>query len=89
MQLPEIDSCSMLAIKQYDVRIYSDEGRIVASGITEVNSITLPINDYSNTAYNVTVTAVDIEGQRSTTTSVTVIINAIQLNMNSSKYATT
>ena len=72
----------------YDVRIYSDEGEIVASGTTEVNSITLPINDHSNTAYNVTVTVVDVEGHRSTTTSVTVMINAMQQNMNSSKYAT-
>ena len=77
----------MLAIKHYDVRIYSGEGEIVASGITEVTSITLSMNNYSNTAYNVTVTVVDIEEQRSTTTSVTVMINVTQ-NMNSSKYAT-
>ena len=93
MQQPEIDSCSMLAIKHYDVTIYSDDGDIVASGITALNSITLLINhnmnDYSNTAFtvNVTVTVVDIEGQRSTTTSVTVIINRTQ-NTNSSEYAT-
>ena len=91
MQQPEIDSCSMLTIKHYDVTIYSDEGEIISSGITDVNSITLSIkhnmNDYSNTAFtvNVTVTVVDIEGQRSTTTSVTVIINATR-NTNSSKY---
>ena len=92
MQQPGIDSCSMLAIKYYNVTIYSDEGEIVASGITEITSITLSIkhmNDYSNSALtvNVTVTVVDIAGQRSTTTSVTVMINATQ-NMNSSKYAT-
>ena len=94
MQKSEIDSCSMLTIKHYDVIVYSDEGEIITSGITDVNSITLSIkhndmNDYSNTAFtvNVTVTVVDIEGQRSTTTSVTVIINSTQ-SMNSSKYAT-
>lgn len=42
------------------------------SGITDVNSITLSIehmNDYSNSAFtvNVTVTVVDIAGQRNTT----------------------
>ena len=90
MQQPEIDSCSMLAIKHYDVTVYSDEGEIITSGITDVNSITLSIkhnmNDYSNTAFtvNVTVTVVDIEGQRSTTTSLnTVIVNATR-NTNSS-----
>ena len=82
----------MLPIRHYDVRIYSDEGEIIASGITEITSITLSIkhmNDYSNTTFtgNVTVTVVDIEGQRSTTTSVTVMTNATQ-SMNSSKYAT-
>ena len=93
MQQPEIDSCSMLAIKHYDVRIYSGEGEIVASGITEITSITLSIkhmNDYSNTTFtgNVTITVIDIEKQRSTTTSDAVIINVTQ-NMTSSKYATT
>ena len=90
MQQPEIDSCSMLAIKHYDVRIYSDEGEIVASGITEITSITLSIkhmNDYSTFTGNVTITVVDVEGQRSTTTSVIVMINVTQ-NMNSSKYTT-
>ena len=44
------------------------------------------LNDYSNTAFtvNVTVTVVDIEGQRSTTSTVTVIIDGEQ-NTNSSK----
>ena len=92
MQQPEIDSCSMLAIKHYDVIVYSDEGEIITSGITDVNSITLSIK-HNNTAstVNVTVTVVDIEGQRSTTTSLnTVIINATHCqNTNSSEYATT
>ena len=84
MQQPEINKCSMLAIKHYDVRIYSGEGEIIASGKTDVNSITLPfehMNDYSNivfTAVNVAVTVVDIKGQRSTTSPVTVVINATQ-----------
>ena len=71
----------MSPIEHYDVIVYSDEGEIIASGKTDVNSITLPfehMNDYSNvvfTAINVTVTVVDIEGQSST---VTVIINSTQ-----------
>ena len=89
MQQAEIDSCSMLAIKRYDVRIYSDEGEIVTSGITAVNSITLSIkHNYSNTAFTVNVTVVDIEGQRSPTTSVTVILINSTQNTNSSEYAT-
>ena len=91
MQQPEIDKCSMSAIEHYDVIIYSDEGEIIASGKTDVNSITLPfeyMNDYSNVAFpaiNVNITVVDIEGQSSITSPVTtVIINATQ-NTNSSK----
>ena len=90
MQAPEIDKCSMLAIKHYDVIIYSEEGEIIESKETGINSVTLPmehLNDNSNTAFtvNVTVTVVDIEGQRSTTSTVTVIIDGTQ-NANSSKY---
>ena len=89
MQQPEIDKCSMSATGHYFVRIYSDEGEIIASGKTDVNSITLPFehtSDYSNVTFpaiNVTVTVVDIEGQ-SSITSVTVIINDTQ-STNSSK----
>ena len=74
----------MLAIEHYDVIFYSDEGEIIASGKTDVNSITLPfehMNDYSNiafTAINVAVAVVDIEGQRSITSTVTVIISGTQ-----------
>ena len=90
MQAPEIDKCSMSAIKHYDIIIYSEEGEIIESKETDINSVTFPMehfNDNSNTAFtvNVTVTVVDIEGQRSTTSTVTVIINGTQ-NANSSKY---
>ena len=90
MQAPEIDKCSMLAIKHYDVIIYSEEGEVIESKETDINSVTFPMehfNDNSNTAFivNVTVTVVDIEGQRSTPSTVTVIINGTQ-NTNSSKY---
>ena len=88
MQAPEIDKCSMFAIKHYDVIIYSVDGEIIISKETDINSVTLPMNfnDYSNTAFtvNVTVTVVDIEGQRSTTSTVTVIINKPQKTNSSS-----
>ena len=90
MQQPEIDQCSMSAIEDYYVIVYSDKGEIIASGKTDVNSITLPfedIYDYSNVAFpaiNVNITVVDIEGQSSITSSVTVIINGTQ-NTNSGK----
>ena len=92
MQQPEIDKCSMSAIEHYDVIVYSDEREIIASGKTDVNSITLPfkhMNDYSNiafTAINVAVIVVDIEGQRSITSKVTVIISDTQ-NTNFKFYA--
>ena len=89
MQPPEIDWCSMLAIKHYDVTIYPDDGEIIISKETDVNSVTFPMKHfktYSNTAFmvNVTVTVVDIEGQKSTTSTHTVIINGTQ-NINPSK----
>ena len=90
MQQPEIDKCSMSAIEHYDVIVYSYEGEIIASGKTDVDSITLPfkhINDYSNVTFkaiNITITVVDIEGQSSITSPVTVIIDDTQ-NTNSSK----
>ena len=90
MQPPEIDECSMLAIKRYDVIIYSDDGEIIiASKETDINSVTLPMKHfktYSNTAFtvNVTITVVDIEGQRSTPLTHTVIIN-VEQNTNPSK----
>ena len=89
MQPLEIDECSMLAIKHYDIIVYSEEGEIIVSEETDNNSVTLPmehLNDYSNTTFtvNVTVTVVDIEGQRSTTSTHTVIIDGTQ-NTNSSK----
>ena len=89
MQPSEIDKCSMLAIKLYDVIIYSEEGEIIDSKETDVNSVTFPmehLSDNSNTTFtvNVTVTVVDIEGQRSTTSTVTVVIGGTQ-NTSSSK----
>ena len=77
----------MLAIKLYDVIIYSDDGEI--SKETDINSVILLMKhfkSYSNTAFmvNVTVTVVDIEGQRSTPSTHTVIINGTQ-NTNPSK----
>ena len=80
----------MLAINHYDVIIYSEEDEIIVSKETDINSVTFPmkyLNDYSNTTFtviNVTVTVVDIKGQRSTTSTVTVIIYGTQ-NANSSK----
>ena len=88
MQPPEIDKCSMFAIKHYDVIIFSVEGEIIVSKETDINSVTLPmkhLSDYSSTAFtviNVAVTVVDIEGQRSTTSTGTVIIYGPQ-NTNS------
>ena len=82
MQPPEIDECSMLAIKHYDVILYSNDGEI--SKETDINSVTLPMKHFKAFMVNVTVTVVDIEGQRSTTSTVSVIISGTQ-NTNSSK----
>ena len=78
----------MLAIKHYDVIIHSEEGEIIVSQETDINSVTLLMEHFKTSAFtiniNVTVTVVDIEGQRSTTSTVTVIIGGTE-NTNSSK----
>ena len=77
----------MLAIKHYDVMVYFDK--------VEIKAETIPFeqNDYLATfsqklldhcltsTITVNVTVVDIIGQRSTTSSVTVIINNTQLQI--------
>ena len=75
----------MLAIKHYDVVIYSDGVEVKAETIPfEQNDYlaTFPQNlfdDYSSITITLNVTVVDIVGQRSITLSVTVTINDSQL----------
>ena len=83
----------MLAIKHYEVMIYSVEVEIKTETIPfEQNdySITFSQNlfdDYSSITITANVTVIDIIGQRSTTSSVTMAINDTQLqNTSSSEY---
>ena len=80
----------MLAIKHYEVMVYSDEAEIKAEAIPfEQNDYlaTFPQNlfdDYSSITITVNITVVNIIGQRSTTSSVTVNINDTELQITSS-----
>ena len=75
----------MLAIKHYEVMVYSDEAEVKAEAIPfDQNDYltTFPQNlsdNYSSTTFTVNVTVVDTMGQRSTTSSVTVTINDTKL----------
>ena len=75
----------MLAIKHYDMMIYSDGVEIKAKTIPfEQNDYlaTFPQNifdNHSSTTFTINITVVDNIGQRSTTSSVTVTINGTQL----------
>ena len=83
----------MLAIKHYEVMVYSDGVGVKAETIPfEQNDYlaTFPQNlfdDYSSITITLNVTVVDIVGQRSAASSVTVIINDSQLqNTSFSEY---
>ena len=75
----------MLAIKHYEVMVYSGEIEIKAETILFEQNEYLAIfpqnlsDNYSSTTFTVNVTVVDTMGQRSTTSSVTVTINGTKL----------
>ena len=80
----------MLAIKHYEVMVYSGEIEIKAENIPfEQNDYlaTFPQNlfdDHSSSTFTVNITVVDMVGQRSTTSSVNVPINTTQFQITSS-----
>ena len=64
-QPPEIDICSMLAVKYYDVKISFKE-EVVVSDRTDDTAISFKhSDDPSSITFTVNVTVVDIKGQKS------------------------
>ena len=70
LQPSEIDTCSMLAIKHYDVRINSSKGEVLSEKIDNITVIYIldHLDDHSTITYTVSITVVDIKGQRSIST---------------------
>ena len=65
LQPPEIDTCSMLAIKHYDVRINSSKGEVLSEKVDNTTVIFDHLDNHSTITYTVSITVVDIKGQRS------------------------
>ncbi len=83
LQSPEIDKCCMLATKHYNVRI-SNEDEVISHGIYNTTNFLFEHSDYHlSFMFNISITFVDIEGQRSNSTVITKTIG-IQ-NITSSK----
>ena len=65
LQPPEIDKCSMLATKHYDVRI-SNEDEVISHKIYNTTNFLFEYSDYHlSFTFNISITVIDIEGQRS------------------------
>ena len=65
LQPPEIDTCSMLTIKHYDLRINSSKGEVLSEKIDNTTVLFDHLDNHSTIAYTVSITVVDIKGQRS------------------------
>ena len=84
LQPSEIDKCFMLATKHYDVRI-SIEDEVISHKIYNTTNFLFEHSDYHlSFTFNISITVIDIEGQRSNSTVITKTIG-IQ-NITSSKY---
>ena len=64
LQAPEIDNCSMLPIKLYDVRIDSSDSKSEIVSKQIFNALTLSF-EHMDKQFIVNITVVDIIGQRS------------------------
>ena len=74
LQPPVIDKCSMLATKHYDVRI-SNEDEVISHKTYNTTNFLFEHSDYHlSFTFNISITVVDIEGQRSNSTVITKII---------------
>ena len=82
LQPPEIDTCSMLAIKHYDVRINSSKGEVLSEKIESTIVIFDHLDNHSTITYTVSITVVDIKGQKSipTVTETTIGIQNITIS---------
>ena len=84
LQPPEIDKCSMLAVKHYDVRV-SNKDEVISQNIYNATNFIFEHSEYHlHFTLNINITVIDIKGQRSNSTIITKTIG-IQ-NIVSSKY---
>ena len=83
LQSPESDKCSMLTTKHYDVRI-SNEDEVISHKIYNTTNFLFEHSDYHlSFTFNISITVIDIEGQRSNSTVITKTIG--MQNITSSK----
>ena len=75
LQPPEIDKCSMLAVKHYDVRI-SNENEAISQNIYNTTNFLFEHSEYHlNFTLIINITVIDIKGQRSNSTVITKTID--------------
>ena len=83
LQPPEIEKCSMLAVKHYEV-IVSNEDEVISHKIHNTTNFLFEHSNYHfNSTFIINITVIDNKGQRSNPTVITKTIG-IQ-NMTSSK----
>ena len=58
----------MLAIKHYDIRINSSKGEVLSEKVDSTTVIFDHLDNHSTITYTVSITVVDIKGQRSNST---------------------
>ena len=75
----------MVAAQHYDVRINSSDGGVMLKDITNVTTVLFDyVDNHSVVTFKVNITVVDINGQRSESTVIEIIIE--MSNIISSKY---
>ena len=80
-QPPEIDKCSMLAFKHYDVRI-SNKDEVISQNLYNTTNFLFEHSEYHlSFTFIISITVIDIKGQRSNSTVINKTIGII-----SSKY---
>ena len=84
LQPPEIDKCSMLAVKHYDVRISNKDEEISQNFYNRTNFLFEHLDNRLNFTLIMNITVIDIKGQRSNSTVITKTIGF--QNIISSKY---
>ena len=68
LQPPETDKCSMLATKHYDVRISNKDEVISHKIYNTINFLFEHLNYHLSFTFNISITVIDNEGQRSNST---------------------
>ncbi len=68
LQPPEINNCSMFAIKHYDVRVYSGEVEVLSEKTDKTTLLFDHLDNDTKITYTINITVVDIKEQRSNAT---------------------